>query len=379
LCATQVGKKGRSFTKVIKAGTRLALATIICLALVSFTPVSVQAQEPIDLVLGGEEATSWNICDTKPGDSGIKIVELHNAGSKSGSLTIWISDIVNSEGNNPESETDDTTEPGELADHLAFALSCNRLSGEVPRSIEMEVCEESLSTPSGIEVVGPAFELTGYTKYSVPCSVIFDQPAKLTLSYDSIWLPEDTSRVFLASYDVGQTWKELAQAPDSAAELGEITALVTHLSTLAVLAELAPSSPPPSLLPAHFVATDLNIVPSQEKLWEPVTFMTMTGRNAVITADIANDGGQEGTYIVKLKIDGKTVDGEQVTVEAGQSQQVSFTLYGMDYGQHKVELAGLSCEFTVSRRISWSLIIGVIVAIALIAWGVAWARRKGAA
>jgi len=42
----------------------------------------------------------------------------------------------------------------------------------------------------------------------------------------------------------------------------------------------------------------------------------------------------------------------------------------MDYGQYQVEVAGLSGEFTVSRTINWWLIIGIIVAIGLIAWGV---------
>ena len=101
-----------------------------------------------------------------------------------------------------------------------------------------------------------------------------------------------------------------------------------------------------------------------------------TGESFTITANIANDGGQEGTYTVELKLNGETVDTTTVTLGAGQSQQVSFILSGMDYGQYQVEVAGLSGEFTVSRTINWWLIIGIIVAIGLIAWGVIWGRRK---
>jgi hypothetical protein len=240
----------------------------------------------------------------------------------------------------------------------------------------MRVCEESLSVPTTIEIIGPAFELTGYTKDSVACSVFFDQPGKLTLSYDPIWLPQSTSSVFIASYDVDQDWEELELTPGSAAEIGEITVFASRTSVFAILAKLEPSSLPPLPLPAHFVATDLNIVPSQEEVWESITFMTRTGTSVTITANIANGGGQRGTDIVELKINGKIVDTEEVTVEAGQKQRVSFTLSGMDYGQYKVEVAGVSGEFTVSRSIGWSLIIGIVVAIGLIAWGVAWARRR---
>lgn len=496
-------------SKAVKCGIRLALALIMGLALPSFSPIPALAKSPvIDLEIDGEGATSWNISDIKPGDSGTKTVRLHNGGSRSGFVTIWISDIVSSEGTNPESETGNTTETGELVDYLAFNLSCSRLdtnvnlpaafhelpqsafdskyvkiehlyageiltliwqwefvetgspqneaqgdslsftvnylleelpsgggggggggwapsyqwlemdilgnviivkisssgklldsyavtdpdnmykleldkgtkltcnSGEVPERIELKVSEESLSTPTSTEIIDPVFELTGYTKDSVPCSVIFSQPARLTLSYNTSWLPQDTSSVFMAFYDDDQDWKELSLAPGSSAELGEITALISHSSTFAILARLAPSFPLPPPLPAHFVATDLSIMPSQEQIWKPITFLTRIGGSVTITANIANDGGQEETYIVELKIDGEIVDTREVTIEAGQKQQVSFTLSKMDYGQHKVEVAGLSGEFTVSRSISWLLIIGMVVAIGLIAWGVAWVRRK---
>ena len=42
-------------------------------------------------------------------------------------VTIYISDLVSSEGDNPESETGDTAEPGELDDYLLLNISCSRL------------------------------------------------------------------------------------------------------------------------------------------------------------------------------------------------------------------------------------------------------------
>jgi len=113
---------------ISKSGIRLVLALITELALVGFLPTPVLAQEPVDLVLGGEGANSWDIGNIKPGDSGVKTVELHNAGSTEGSVTIWISDIE---------EVDYAGAGAVLDDYLLFNLSHDRLGTniELPATI----------------------------------------------------------------------------------------------------------------------------------------------------------------------------------------------------------------------------------------------------
>ncbi|MCD6300131.1 MAG: hypothetical protein J7L78_03045 [Dehalococcoidales bacterium] len=175
--------------------------------------------------------------------------------------------------------------------------------------------------------------------------------------------------------DVNGVWMPLeyeAGGPSGVAEL-TLSAAINHFSIFGVLVELEPPSPPP---PAHFKASGLNIVPSVEKIWKPITFVTKTGKSITITANIANDGGQEGTYTVELKLNEEIVDTKTVTLEAGQSQPVSFTVSGLDYGQYEVEVAGLSGEFTVSRSIDWLSIFGIIFAIGLITWVAIWGRRR---
>jgi len=139
--------------KLAEYKTRLALALIIGLALPSFLPIPAQAQSPvIDLVIGGEGATSWNISDIKPSDSGSKIVELHNAGSKAGFLTIWINDIVSSEGTNPESETGNVAEPGELGEYLLFNISCSKLVTGITLPAKLQNLPQSASGPSFLRI-----------------------------------------------------------------------------------------------------------------------------------------------------------------------------------------------------------------------------------
>jgi len=212
-----------------------------------------------------------------------------------------------------------------------------------------------------------------------PDDAVFDRDIFLTLGLDELQLPENIieGTITMVYYDdISGTWVELefeaGGPPNSVAELSLSTAL-NHFSIFGVLAELEPISPPPQ---ANFVASGLSIEPSVEKIWEIVTFVTKTGESVTITANVVNDGGQEGTYTVVLKLNGETVDTKTVTLGAGQSQQVSFTVSGLDYGQYEVEVAGLSDEFTTSRAITWWLIIVLIVALGLIIWGVVWGRRR---
>jgi len=210
-----------------------------------------------------------------------------------------------------------------------------------------------------------------------PAGAVFDREIFLTLGMDELQLPANALNITMAYYDdASGTWEKLeyeAGGPSGVAELTLSTA-INHFSVFGVLAEIAPTSLPP----AHFVASDLNIVPDVERIWEPVTFVTRTGESATVTANIANDGGQAGVYTVELKLNGEVVDSKVVMLGAGQSQQVKFTLSEMDYGQYQVEVAGVSDTFTVSRTINWWLIIGIIVAIGLITWGVVWRRKRKA-
>jgi len=208
-----------------------------------------------------------------------------------------------------------------------------------------------------------------------PVDAVFDEDIFLTLGFDQ--LPENALNATIAYYDdVDGVWVPVeseAGGPNGVAEL-TLSAAINHFSIFGVLVEVAPPAP------AHFVPSGLNIEPTVENVWETVTFVTRTGKSVTITANVVNDGGQGGTYVVELKLNGEAVDTKILTLGAGQSEQVSFTVSGLDYGQYEVEVAGLSDEFTTSRTITWWLVIGliiwVIVILAVLAWGIRRRRRK---
>ncbi len=514
--------------RTIKYAARLFLAVIIGLVLAGSLPAPVHAADPVDLVLGGEGATSWNIENIMPCDSGVKTITLHNAGTDEGFVTMWISDIVSSEGANPESETGDTSEPGELIDYLLFNLSSipsNRLStslsfpaylynfpqsasgpgyiriiplnadetvtlnwewelpcptgnevqgdsvsftinylleefppppppppppprgggggsacsfeinmlgeiveirvdccnnstttyhivydpddenfltidrgtpvicgdcvgcGSYPLLVEITEIEDFPPAPEGTEIIA-AYDCTGYKGKKVCSHVTFGKPIVLLLRYDPDELPEGTSSVFIARYnsDLGM-WEPLPPDTGRVAEVGEATGLISMFSTFAVVAELSPPAPPepqpqptptppeptPPPSPAHFVASDLKVVPSLEKIgiWNALTFVVRMGESVTITVNVGNDGGQEGSYVANLNINGQTQDTKEITLHPGQGQELVFTTIENEPGHYVVQIGDLSGEFTTLLWVNWWLIGGLIAAFALLGW-LAW-------
>jgi hypothetical protein len=110
------------FSRLVGHGTKITASLIIALALINVFPGPVQAQPPVDLELDTAGATPWSISNIKPGDSGTKVVELHNAGDEKGFVTIWISDIV---------ESDHGGDGAALGDYLRFNVACSRLNTNI--------------------------------------------------------------------------------------------------------------------------------------------------------------------------------------------------------------------------------------------------------
>jgi uncharacterized repeat protein (TIGR01451 family) len=207
-----------------------------------------------------------------------------------------------------------------------------------------------------------------------PTGAVFDKDLLLTLGLTDAQLPA-TGNVTMDYYDdINHVWVPLnfeAGGGNGVAAL-TLSAPVTHFSIYGVLAQV--STTPTQ--PAHFVASGLNIEQSVQKIWAPVTFVTNTGKTTTITANVFNDGYQQGTFTATLKLNGQTVDTKTVTLGAGQSTQVKFVKSGLGYGHYDVQVAGLSDEFTTSRAITWWLIAVIVVGLGLIIWGIVWGRRR---
>jgi hypothetical protein len=81
------------------------------------------ASASLDLRLDAPGSIRWDIANIQPGDSAIESVNLHNDGNITGYILIWISDLIDDEGTNPESETGDTANPGELSSYIYLDIA----------------------------------------------------------------------------------------------------------------------------------------------------------------------------------------------------------------------------------------------------------------
>ncbi len=186
--------------------------------------------------------------------------------------------------------------------------------------------EPSPSAPPSGEAIVTAYRLS-------PDGSTFSPHITLTIEYDPATLAEGIAEqdLYIAYWD-GSNWLALTTTVDAGANTA--SGNLIHLTTFAVIAPAAPPLP----VPAAFVTTDLSITPAEVEPNEAVT----------ISVSAANAGGTEGSYTVVLMINGATEAVEIVTIAAGDSQSVSFSVTKEDAGSYSVAIDELSSSFTVT-------------------------------
>jgi len=214
--------------------------------------------------------------------------------------------------------------------------------------------DEPPDPPEDAHVVGLTYDLG-------PDGATFDPPIALTFSYDPDALPEGVAEedLVLAYYDEATgKWVELVGVVDTVNNT--ITASVPHFTTFAVIGKVpappeeeeVPTVPPVEeeeeeeepevvvipLAPAAFSVSYLSVSPRLE---------VELGETVAITVLVANTGGESGSYTVVLKIDGMKEAEERVTIAAGESQEVSFSVTREEADSYDVAVDGLSGSFTV--------------------------------
>jgi hypothetical protein len=239
----------------------------------------------------------------------------------------------------------------------------------VPLLLKFTTTSVTPSTAENLVIVGPVYEVNAYPSTllgATPYPISISPAARLILTYNPDKLPQNTTEVFIATYDTGEGWLALAPVPGAVAEVGKAHSLVSHFSLFAVLAKLAEPAP------AKFEVNNLTISPTQAQLNQEIT----------VSVNVANTGGKSGDYSLELKVDGTVKSTTRVTVAAGTSQIVNLTTTGDAAGKHQVEVASLVGEFEVIKSagqsvINWWLMGGITVLVLAIWSIVGWRWFKG--
>lgn len=187
--------------------------------------------------------------------------------------------------------------------------------------ITMLIMDEPPPPPPQANVIGLVYDFQ-------PSGATFDPPITLTRSYDPDALPEGVAEedLVIAYYDEeAGKWVELECVVDT--DKNTITASVPHFTTFAII----------GIPPTAFTSSSLVISPAEIAPDEKVN----------IGISVANTGGREGSYTAVLKINGVREAEKSVTIAAGSSQTVTFSVSRKEAGSYSVAVDGWSGSFTV--------------------------------
>jgi len=223
-----------------------------------------------------------------------------------------------------------TSEDGMLTITIPKGTIALGKDGKRLETLEAAVDETPPDPPADANIIGLAYDFG-------PDGATFDPPITLTFSYDPDALPEGVAEedLVLAYYDqeAGE-WVELDCVVDTVNNV--ITASVPHFTTFAIIGVVPPVVVPPA--PARFTISSLGVLPSE----------LAPGEEVNISVLVANTGGKSGSYTVVLKIDGVKESEERVTIAAGSSRTVSFSVTKEEADSYTVAVNGLSGSFTVA-------------------------------
>jgi hypothetical protein len=114
-----------------------------------------------------------------------------------------------------------------------------------------------------------------------------------------------------------------------------VTVLLLAVVLILPLACKAPAAP------AQFEVTSFNISPLE----------ITAGETASIAAQVKNVGGSEGVYSATLTVDGTEIERKDITVAAGATETVTFSLVKDKAGNYQVAVGGQSSSLTVKPKL----------------------------
>ncbi|MCX6007181.1 MAG: putative Ig domain-containing protein [Chloroflexi bacterium] len=214
-----------------------------------------------------------------------------------------------------------------------------------------------------------------------PAGATFSPAATMTLTYVTPLPPGLAESGLYIAYWNGSDWIKLASTVNTAAK--EVSASVSHFTIFAIrgvpesaaqasasstssnTAASSGSSPVTTSSSAAtadsaqaFAFSDLSVTPATVSPDQKVT----------ISVRVINSGASETTGDVVLKIDGKNETQKSVTLAAGKSQTVEFTISKSTSGKYMVGIGGLSEILKVdgdagseqTQRIPSEVIVGLV-------------------
>jgi hypothetical protein len=212
---------------------------------------------------------------------------------------------------------------------LAFAkgVQAKTEDGGALRSVSITKMTDPPAPPADSSVVGLVYEIG-------PTGATFRPAVTLTFHFDASGFPKgiDEKKLVLATWDTtAQKWVELQGTVDATNHT--ISVSVEHLSVYAIIAHTRS----PSL-----AVSELTISPQQADL----------GQSISISVKVSNSGDLTGTHTLTLRVNGVSEMTKEVSVIGGDSQSALFTVARDAPGTYRVDVNGLTGEFTIAALVT---------------------------
>lgn len=213
-------------------------------------------------------------------------------------------------------------------------------SGSAVSGVTITPRTDKPAPPKGSSIIGLCYNFG-------PEGATFAQGATLTLSYAGLNLgtfnPQNLATAYWDSQ--AEQWVKLSDCLVDTV-MKTVTCQITHFSTYGILGY------PPK--PATFTTSDLLVTPATVE----------AGKNVTVTMNVTNTGELSGIYTAALKVEGTVEDSKEVTVKAGETLPVSFTLTRAQTGVYTLSVDALKGSFTALKPATFlysNLVINPII------------------
>jgi hypothetical protein len=158
-----------------------------------------------------------------------------------------------------------------------------------------------------------------------PAGATFTPAVPLTFIYEAKTLPAgfEQSRLVVALWNAeAKEWETIEGAVVDSAK-ATITVMIDHFSIYTVLAYSKPAT-------CKVQSVTVNHA------------QALTGDTISINVAVVNSGDRSGSYTVTLKVDGKTTETRDVTVDANSQVSVTFETSFANPGSYEIDVNGIS-------------------------------------
>jgi plastocyanin len=210
--------------------------------------------------------------------------------------------------------------------------------------------DPSCPVPEDEHIIGLAYSFK-------PDGATFSPPIEIVFTYDPDELSEGVleEELILAFCDEASgEWVQVAG--DVNKDNNTITAHISHFTTYAIIGKgitiVVPPAPTPVPTP---VPTPLPPKPTPA-VFSPKSMIVSSaevnpGETLTISVSVTNTGGEAGTHDVILKVAGVKESSKSISLNPGESTEVSFTISREKPGTYQIECDSLPGSFVVKEAV----------------------------